>query len=242
MAALEPTPDLCRSPDRRDPPPDEHCRPPVAAPPEDLPELSVSEGGTALLSAPLMAPGAGTPLTQATPVVPALSEREDLMIRPAMPADTEAVSRMLARSYRALLAPDYDPGLLREALPLIGQARPSLLTCGTYFIAEIDDRVLAAGGWTDFSPHGAAGRAGEGHVRHVAVDPDAVGQGLGRKIISRVLRSARAAGVTTLHCQSTLTAEGFYGALGFTRRAGVDVRLPTGVLFPAVQMRWDAAG
>ncbi|QOL81578.1 GNAT family N-acetyltransferase [Pseudooceanicola spongiae] len=164
----------------------------------------------------------------------------DVIIRPALPADTEAVSRMLARSYRALLAPDYEPGLLRDALPLIGQARPSLLTCGTYFIAEDGERVLAAGGWTDFSPHGAPGRAGEGHIRHVATDPDAARQGLGQRILRRILRSARAAEVKVLHCQSTLTAEPFYEALGFEMRAHIDVRLPTGLLFPAVQMRWQA--
>ncbi|QPM90991.1 GNAT family N-acetyltransferase [Pseudooceanicola algae] len=165
-----------------------------------------------------------------------LADHPDLLIRPAMPADTEAVSRMLARSYRALLAPDYAPALLREALPLIGLARPGVLTCGTYFIAEIDDRVLAAGGWTDLSPHGGAGRVGEGHMRHLAVDPDGVTQGLGRRIMERVLRSSSAAGIEVLHCQSTLTARGFYEAMGFDARAAIDVRLPTGLLFPAVQM------
>ena len=161
----------------------------------------------------------------------------DIVIRPAMPADTEGVSRMLTRSYRALLAADYDPELLREALPLISSARPSLLSCGTYFLAERDDRVLAAGGWTDVSPHGAPGRAGVGHIRHVAVDPSVVRTGVGSLLMRRVLGSAAAAGVTDLRCQSTLTAEGFYAAHGFGSLGQIEVRLPTGVLFPAVQMR-----
>ncbi|PJE29025.1 Acetyltransferase, GNAT family [Pseudooceanicola antarcticus] len=163
---------------------------------------------------------------------------KDLFTRPAMPADTEAVSRMLARSYRALLAPDYPTELLREALPFIKRPRPGLLTCGTYFVTLTgdDERVLAAGGWTDTSPHGAAGRAGEGHVRHVATDPDAARQGLGRTLMGHVLRSARAAGVERLHCQSTLTAVPFYESLGFTARSLIELRLPNGVLFPAVQM------
>ncbi|WP_136636559.1 GNAT family N-acetyltransferase [Pseudooceanicola onchidii] len=161
----------------------------------------------------------------------------DILIRPAMPADTEGVTRMLARSYRALLAPDYDPALLREALPLISNARPSLLSCGTYFVAERDDRILAAGGWTDLSPHGAPGRAGVGHVRHVACDPACVRTGVGSLLMSRVLCSARAAGVVDLRCQATLTAVGFYEAHGFDALGEIAVRLPTGVLFPAVQMR-----
>ena len=160
----------------------------------------------------------------------------DLVIRPAMPADTEGVSRMLARSYRALLAPDYDPALLREVLPLISSARPSLLSCGTYLVVEQGDRILAAGGWTDLSPHGAPGRSGVGHIRHVACDPSAVRQGISSRLMRRVLCSARSAGVVELRCQSTLTAVPFYEAQGFGVLGRIDVRMPTGVLFPAVQM------
>jgi GNAT superfamily N-acetyltransferase len=160
----------------------------------------------------------------------------DLVIRPALPADTEGVSRMLARSYRALLAPDYDPGLLREALPLISSARPSLLSCGTYFVVEQEDRILAAGGWTDLSPHGAPGRSGVGHIRHVACDPLVARRGVASLLMRRVSCSARSAGVVELRCQSTLTAVPFYESQGFGILGRIDVRLPTGILFPAVQL------
>ncbi|WP_010137314.1 GNAT family N-acetyltransferase [Oceanicola sp. S124] len=167
---------------------------------------------------------------------------QQTFIRPAMPADTDAVTRMLARSYRALLAADYPSELLREALPFIKRPRPGLLTCGTYFLTLTGDeeRVLSAGGWTDTSPHGAPGRPGEGHVRHVATDPDAARQGLGRELMAQVMRSACSAGVELLHCQSTLTAVPFYEALGFQARSLIELRLPNGVLFPAVQMFWRA--
>ncbi|MBT9384697.1 GNAT family N-acetyltransferase [Pseudooceanicola sp. CBS1P-1] len=176
------------------------------------------------------------------PLPQALQSDDRLLIRPALPADTEAVGRMIQRSYRALLAEDYPAELLREALPLIGRPRPGVLTCGTYFIAEIDERVLAGGGWTDASPLGAPGRTGEAHIRHVATDPDAIRRGLGRRVIGRVMRSARAAGVRVLHVQATLTSAPFYAALGFEPRAGIELRLPNGLLFPAIQMRWEARG
>ena len=162
----------------------------------------------------------------------------DTTLRPAMPADTEAVGRMLARSYRALLADGYEPALLREALPLISVARPGLISCGTYYLIEQEDRVLAAGGWTDVSPHGAPGRAGVGHLRHLATDPLVARCGYGSRLFGQVIQSARAAGITDLRCQSTLTAVPFHAAHGFTVVGEIDVRLPTGVLFPAVQMRW----
>lgn len=166
----------------------------------------------------------------------------EILLRPGLPADTDQVNRMLARSYRALLAQDYPADLLREALPFLKRPRPGLLTCGTYFLAldAADERVLAAGGWTDTTPWGAPGRPGEGHVRHVATDPDVARQGLGARVMRQVIRSARAAGVELLHCQSTLTAVPFYMSLGFEPRAEIELRLPNGILFPAVQMRWRA--
>ncbi|MGR3322484.1 MAG: GNAT family N-acetyltransferase [Pseudooceanicola sp.] len=160
-----------------------------------------------------------------------------ITIRPATPADGDRVTRLLSRSYRALLAADYAPEVLREALPLMTRARPSLLRCGTYFIAVEDDgRVTAAGGWTDGTPHGGPGRRGEAHIRHVATDPDRLRSGLGRRVLETAIASARASGITRLQCQSTLTAEPFYSALGFRSRGRIDVRLAPGVLFPAVEM------
>ncbi len=162
-------------------------------------------------------------------------------IRPATQDDHDAVSTLLARSYRALLAPDYPAALLREALPLITRANPGLLRCGTYFVA-VDPgtgRVLAAGGWTDISPAGHPGRRGEGHIRHVATDPEAARRGLGRDIMRHVVRSAAQVGVTRLHCLSTLTARPFYGALGFGLLGGIVIRLAPGVHFPAVHMRGE---
>lgn len=178
--------------------------------------------------------------TLQTPVPPSCllaDVTKAVTVRAAMPADTQAVARVLARSYRALLAKDYKPDLLKQVLPLISQANPRLLSCGTYFVAEQEDRILAVGGWTDVSPHGAPGREGVGHIRHVAVDPNAARQGFGAVLMQRVFRSARAARAMELRCQSTLTAQPFYEALGFESLGLIDVRLPTGVLFPAVQMR-----
>ncbi|MBY5974001.1 GNAT family N-acetyltransferase [Ferrimonas balearica] len=215
----------------------------------ELAELLTARAAPAARAQPALRPSLDTDPGALGAVMPAAPRKlapvilpDDLMMRPGLPADTEALNRMLARSYRALLAPDYPADLLREALPFVKRPRPGLLTCGTYFLAldPADDRVLAAGGWTDTSPWGAAGRPGEGHVRHVATDPDVARQGLGRQIMGQVIRSATAAGVELLHCQATLTAVPFYESLGFEARGQIDLRLPNGLLFPAVQMRWQA--
>ncbi|OWU86602.1 acetyltransferase [Oceanicola sp. 22II-s10i] len=164
-----------------------------------------------------------------------------ITIRPAARDDLDAISLLVARSYRALLAPDYDPGILRDALPLITRPNPSILGCGTYFVAEDAGRIVASGGWTDLSPHGRPARRGEGHVRQVATDPDHARRGLGRRLMAEVIASAEAAGVSLLRCQSTLTGQPFYRALGFEASGRIDMRVAPGVWFPAVQMHRAAA-
>lgn len=54
-----------------------------------------------------------------------------------------------------------------------------------------------------------------GAVRAVFVAPDAQGRGIGRALMAEVERMAAAAGVVMLTLQSSLTAVGFYGTLGF---------------------------
>ncbi|MBA4174894.1 MAG: GNAT family N-acetyltransferase, partial [Hyphomicrobium sp.] len=55
-----------------------------------------------------------------------------LSIRVATPEDREAVTRLLQRSYPALMAGSYEPAVLAAALPLMTQANPALLASGTF--------------------------------------------------------------------------------------------------------------
>ena len=159
-------------------------------------------------------------------------------IRPASPADRSAVTQLFRRSYPVLLAPDYDPTVLRAALPLITTAQPALLECGTYFVAEDGaGGIVGAGGWTDVSPARGVAAARQGHMRHVATDPGRLRQGVARGLVTETISSARRFGVEQLHCMSTRTARGFYEAMGFVARGEVELTLAPGVFFPAVQMQ-----
>jgi GNAT superfamily N-acetyltransferase len=155
-------------------------------------------------------------------------------------ADLSAVDRLLARSYPRLLAADYPPSTMVLAVPLISRARPELLASGRYFLAEdADGRVLAAGGWSPGAPSGAAGTRDMGHVRHVATDPNAVRQGVGRALMTRVIEDAQGSGVAWLDCLSTRTAVPFYAALGFRPLHHTDITLGPGIVFPAIRMMLD---
>lgn len=164
-------------------------------------------------------------------------------IRPARPNDADAISAMMHASYGELLKPDYNPRILTKALPRISTARPELLASGTYYVAERlgTGEILGSGGWTDISPTRGLGAAGEGHMRHLAVHPDVLQQGIGRALAEVSLASARALGVTCLRCMSTLTAEPFYQAMGFGRLQNIELTLEPGLFFPTVEMRKDIA-
>ena len=162
---------------------------------------------------------------------------EEIVIRATSAGDLPAIDTLLAASYPVLLKPDYAPSTLVTCLPLITRARPELLRCGTYYMAEDEDgQAIAAGGWTHGAPQGGVGPRDVGHIRHVVTHPSATRRGLARAILQRSFRAAKGAGVRWMMCQSTRTAEPFYTAMGFQRRGEIDILLRPGIAFPAVEM------
>ena len=167
-------------------------------------------------------------------------------IRRATQGDLSALDTLLQRSYPRLLKADYPPSILVMALPIIVRARPELLASQRYFVAVEDGtgRLLGAGGYSLAAPprRGAASDLREkqiGHIRHVVTDPDMTRAGIGRAVISCVLKAAGAEGVTVFDCLSTRTAVPFYAALGFRTVGAANVPLAPGIEFPAIRMRLD---
>ena len=153
-------------------------------------------------------------------------------IRTSEKSDLTAVDALLARVYPKLLKADYAPSVLVTALPIISRARPGLLTCGTYYVAEAEDgAVVGAGGWTP-----DAKQAGLGHIRHVVTDDRQVRQGVGSSLMLHCFDRARAGGITRLECWSTFTAVSFYAAMGFAEIGPMKIRLQPGISFPATRM------
>ena len=166
--------------------------------------------------------------------------RSDYEVRVATPEDAGAVDRLLHASYPKLMASFYDGESLVPALKLITKANPSLLACGTYYVAELSRGLLVGcGGWTLERPGTGTLEPQVGHVRHFAVHPDWTRRGIGRAIFRFCERAARAAGVVTFECYSTLNAEKFYRALDFKRIDETDIELKPSVALRAVLMRRD---
>ncbi|MEM6478087.1 MAG: GNAT family N-acetyltransferase [Pseudomonadota bacterium] len=153
-----------------------------------------------------------------------------ISIRTATPRDTAAVDALLQRSYPRLLKADYPPSVLVAAIPAMTRARPSLMSSGTYYLALEGTEIVGAGGWT------RSRRPGWGDVRHVVTDDRRLRAGIGRALMDHSFRKAKAAGLGALECWATLTAVGFYEAMGFERVEPMVVQLQGAIDFPAMRM------
>ncbi|MFK7753669.1 MAG: GNAT family N-acetyltransferase [Sedimentitalea sp.] len=159
----------------------------------------------------------------------------EFQIRATTSQDLAAVDALFARSYPRLLKADYPPSILVTALPIIARARPELLSCGTFYLAQTEaGQVIAAGGWT---PDRSLARLG--HIRHVVTDDRFLRRGVARALITHTLDVAQNAGCTQMECWSTRTAVAFYSSLGFTALGPIDVPLAAGITFPSVKMKLD---
>ncbi len=156
-----------------------------------------------------------------------------ITLRSATSRDVAAVDALLSRSYPRLLKTDYPPSTIVTAVPLISRANASLVTSGTYYVAEASDgSLLGAGGWTPSSrTQGAA------QVRHLAVDWRHQREGIGRRLMMGIFAEARLQGHRRLDAQATRTAVRFYAAMGFENMGEIIVPLRPGIEFPAVLMR-----
>ncbi len=179
---------------------------------------------------------------------------QQTLIRVARPDDLSAVDALLGRSYPRLLKGDYPPSIMVTIVPVISRAKPELLASGRYFLVEdMDGRVLGAGGYSlsipnspdampDAAPESALNLPPNSaapvlaHIRHVATDPDALRQGVGRRLMQAIFTAAAAEGAQRYDCLSTLTAVPFYRAVGFKPIGAVHIPILPGMTFAAVRM------
>jgi GNAT superfamily N-acetyltransferase len=130
--------------------------------------------------------------------------RDAIEIRPATIADADAICRVAIRALRETNARDYTPDVIaRLVAGFVPQRIAEFIAGRPFYVALAHGAVVGTA-----NLDGAVARA-------VFVDPDHQGQGVGASLMAVVEDLARAGSVTTLHVQSSITAEGFYKKLGY---------------------------
>ena len=161
-----------------------------------------------------------------------------ISLRAANGADEAAVDALLGASYPVLMREAYDEGTLARALPRMVRVAPALLDSGSFYLAVADEGVIVGcGGWTLEPPGGSAIKREVGHIRQFATHPDRLRQGVGRAIFAACERDALRRDLRRFEAVASLNSQGFFAALGFTRKRRIALRLGGGVFLPAVLMR-----
>jgi GNAT superfamily N-acetyltransferase len=148
-------------------------------------------------------------------------------LRPATHADRALLQLLIARSARELGAADYRPEQIEGALRGAFGVDSQLIEDGTYFVAEMADRLVGCGGWSwrrtlfggDSHAERNAGaldpRTDAAKIRAFFVDPDYARRGIGRALLERCEAEARAHGFTRFELMGTLPGVRLYQALGY---------------------------
>jgi GNAT superfamily N-acetyltransferase len=170
------------------------------------------------------------------------------VLRVANLADAGAISDVMKASVLQLFPTFYDERQTASAAVYVAHVDETLLSDGTYFVHEVDNRIVACGGWSRrgrlytgsgdengddrlLNPHTEAA-----HIRAMFVHPDWTRRGLGRAILQAGHDAAHAEGFGRLDLGATLPGVALYQAFGFREVEPFVVTMPDGVTLDAIVM------
>jgi len=142
----------------------------------------------------------------------------------------------------------YDQRQTASAAVHIAHLDLMLIEDGTYFVHEVDDEIVACGGWSRRSKLYTGSGAGDdddrlldprtepARVRAMFVRGDWTRRGLGKAILESCERAARAEGFRNLVLGATLPGEPLYRAFGFREVERFTLTMPDGVSVEGVAM------
>jgi GNAT superfamily N-acetyltransferase len=173
-----------------------------------------------------------------------------IKIRQAKIEDIAVLQPLISASVRTLSQGYYSNQQIESALVNIFGVDSQLIDDGTYYVAEIDDRIVGCGGWSKRKTlyGGDQAKASEvdsllnpetepARIRAFFIHPEWARRGIGRRIIEVCEQAAQDAGFNMFELASTLPGEPLYKACGYEVIEPIDVLLPGGAALPVIRMR-----
>ena len=169
-------------------------------------------------------------------------------LRTAQLADVPALQDLIARSARGLSQGYYTPVQTEAMLQYVFGVDTQLIEDQTYFLIEVENQIVACGGWSKRATLFGGDQAKSGpdplldpsvhpaRIRAFFVDPRMARRGLGSQLMTACITAARNGGFTALELMSTLPGEALYLASGFKPVERFELSLPEGVLVPLTRM------
>jgi N-acetylglutamate synthase-like GNAT family acetyltransferase len=171
-------------------------------------------------------------------------------LRIAQRADVPALQELIARSARGLSVGFYTPEQTEALLQYVFGVDTQLIEDQTYFLIEVNEDIMACGGWSRRATLFGGDQAKTGtdplldpavdaaRIRAFFVDPRMARRRLGHQLLAACTAAARAAGFRSLELMSTMPGEPFYAACGFGVLERLELPLPGGVRAPLTRMRF----
>jgi len=159
----------------------------------------------------------------------------DFHVRPASPADVQAIHELIVVSARELSRNYYDDAQVEAAIAHVFGVDSTLIADGTYFVMEAEGVIRGCGGWskrrTLFGGDQYASRdvgfsdptTDSAKIRAFFVHPQSARKGIARALLARCESEAINAGYTQAELMSTLPGEQFYRVCGYVSSAAMNV-------------------
>lgn len=175
----------------------------------------------------------------------------DLTHRIATDADLPELRALMARAIDRLQDDFLTPDQVRASHKVMG-LDTQLIRDGTYFVVELDGRIVGSGGWSwratlyggDDSvvtrePAALDPATDAAKVRAMYTDPDFARRGIGRLVLDLCENAARNAGFARAEMMATMAGVPLYRACGYVPVEEMHMASIDGVQVPLVRMAKD---
>jgi len=163
--------------------------------------------------------------------------------------DIPELQSLIELSVRGLSVGYYTEQQIDSSIKYVFGVDSQLITDGTYYLLELDDRIVACGGWSKRNTLYGGNQYKEkedpllnpaldpARIRAFFVHPDYARRGIGRQLINHCEQAAKAAGFTWFELGATLPGVPLYEAMGYTPTERADAPMPDGEVLGIMRMR-----
>ncbi len=127
-----------------------------------------------------------------------------MKVRKYSEEDAEQKRRLHLKTIREVNARDYSDNQI-EAWTTFDEENSVEKDTTERWVAEEEGKIV---GFADYIP-------GKARITGIYVHPDFLRQGIGSKLLEKVVEDARRKGIEELRCESSVTAKDFYSENGF---------------------------
>jgi GNAT superfamily N-acetyltransferase len=172
------------------------------------------------------------------------------VLRAAVPADVPKIEVLMRQSVLDVFPLFHNEIETAAAARYLTEPDTVLIDDGTYFVHDAGGEIVACGGWSkrDKLYTGSGATPSDDRLLDPATEParvramfvrgDWTRRGLGRAILDRAAKAARADGFRTLVLMATLPGVPLYRSFGFREVERVPVPLPNGVVLGGMSMEY----